>query len=576
MATAASALSFQGLVSGIQTDALVSAILAQEGQNVTALKAKQTQNGATTSALTAMKSDMNALLLSLATVQDQFNSRTVTSTDTNNTYVTATATGAASGTYDLTVGTVATKGRISPTMVAGVAQNLAVANPADAIFTSPEASFAVQGTDGVIKTFQLTNNSLNGFRDAINASGAGVTASIVNTGSATNPYQLVVTANATGTGSTGGVVTLAAIDNANDGSTTTVNAALGITAGSLGVDPVTHANIITGGLTSDLAGITAKDASFSLNGIQYTRQTNAVTDAAEGVTFNLKQGGQTGTTSLTVAPNTTAAAAGLQDVLTKYNAMLNDYKGASTSTQNTDGSIKQGPLAGDPSSRTIMSQIRSALTGVSAGMSPSTPYSSLANLGVRTNSDGTLSLDNATFQAAIQKDPNATLDLFTASGDSSNGVVAFQGSGATTATGAVTFTIDSYSPGGAVSGTFSGTTNGTPFSVQLTGSNGTLIGGAGPLSGLTLAVTGTGSGTLTLKRGAGQAASDLISKLTAGSGALTTALANIQTQNVALATQINSGQAMLDRRKLVLEKQFSDMEVAVAQMKAAASSLVGA
>jgi flagellar capping protein FliD len=124
-----------------------------------------------------------------------------------------------------------------------------------------------------------------------------------------------------------------------------------------------------------------------------------------------------------------------------------------------------------------------------------------------------------------------------------------------------------------LSGTFTGTANG-PITVPVT--NGVLL-GTGDLDGLTLTVTGAGSGTLNLIRGAGQATSDLLSSATsAGSGSIQSALANIQTQNRSLTTQIDLGQAILDRRKLVLQKQFSQMETIVAQMRAAAGSLTGA
>lgn len=565
-----SALSFQGLSTGIQTDALVSAILAQEGTSVAKLKAREALNNARSTALTTMKTNMNDLMVSLAALQDKFNARTVTSTDTNNTNVTATATGAASGSYDLTVTTVATKGRISSTMVGGVPQNLAVADPAAAIFTSTNASFAIQGTDGVIKTFQLNNNSLNGLRDAINASGAGVSASVLNTGSGANPYQLVISAKDTGTGTTGGVVTLAAIANA-DASATVVNPSLGITSGTLSGTFAAPTGI-TGGLTSSASGASAKDALFTLNGIQFTRKTNAVSDVVDGVTFNLKQGGQTGTTTLTVAQDQSVATAGLQDVLSKFNTLVTTYKTNSTATKNADGSISQAPLASDGTSSSIMTQIRAALTGSASGLSGVSAYTNISSLGVRTNSDGTMSLNATDFQAALTKDPAAALRLFTFSGSSTNGVVAFKYAGANTATGPVGFTINSYTPGGAVSGTFTGTANGP---ITLTGTNG-VLNGTGDLAGLNLSVTGTGTGTLNLGRGAGQSVTDLISKFTTyGSGSLATALTTITNQNKSLDTQIAAGQSRLDRRKVTLQNQFARMEQAVSQLKSAASSLAG-
>jgi flagellar hook-associated protein 2 len=564
----ASPISFQGLSTGLQTDALISAILTQEGKSVEGLQARQTRNAAKTAALTSMKSGMNALIVSLAALQDKLAARTVTSTDANNTNVTATASGAASGNYDLKVTTVATKGRISPTLVGGVPQNLAVANPATAIFSSASASFAVQGTDGVIKAFQLTDNSLTGLKNAINASGAGVSASIINTGTGTNPYQLVITAKDTGTGTTSGVVTLAAITNA-DSTVTTVDPALGITTGSL-TGTFASPTAVTGGISSSTSGSSASDAVFSLNGIQLTRKTNVVGDAADGVVFTLKQGGQTGTTTLTVAQDKATATAGMQDLVTKFNALLKTYKDAATSTKDTNGTVLPGALAGDATSRTIISQIRSTLMGASAGLPGSSSFQNPASLGLKTNVDGTLSLNTSTFQTAIEKDPTAVMRLFTFSGDSNNGVVAFKGAGAKTATGAVGFTISNYIPGGTFTATFTGTANTVP---PITGSNGSLV-GTGDLDGLSLAVTGNGSGTLTLVRGAGQAVSDLINQFNAsGSGSLATSLTNITNQNKSLATQIDAGQSALDRRKKVLQAQFAKMEIAIGQLKAAGGSL---
>ncbi|MDR3684026.1 MAG: flagellar filament capping protein FliD [Geothrix sp.] len=571
--TVNSVLSFQGLSTGIQTDALVSAILAQDGVGVVRMQAQEAQNNATSTALATMKTQLNTLMVSLAAVQDTFNARTVTSTDTNNTYVTATATGATAGSYDLSVSNVATKGRISATMVGGVPQNLAVADPTAAIFTSPEASFAVQGTDGVLKTFQLptNNNSLNGLRDAINASGAGVTAAIVNTGSGANPYQLVISANDTGTGTTNGVVTLAAINNA-DGTSTVLNPALGITGGTL-TGTFAAPTGLTGGLTSTASGASGVNAVFTLNGIQLTRQSNAVSDAVDGITFNLLRGGETGTTTLTVAQDDGAATAGMQTVITNYNALMTTYKTASANTKNSDGSINQAPLGGDQTASGIINQIQSALTGASSGLAGNSAYTNLSSLGVTTNSDGTLSLNSVTFKQAIDKDPAAALRLFTFAGRSTNGAVTVNGGGPQTFTGAVGFTITSYTPGGAVSGIFTGTPNGP---ITLTGTNGTLS-GTGDLAGLSLSVTGTGSGTLTLSRGAGQAVSDLITQDVAfGTGALAVAMANMTTQNNYLDAQIAAGQAMLAQRKTALQNQFSQMEVTVAQMKANAGSLLGA
>ncbi|OGQ57702.1 MAG: hypothetical protein A3J24_04695 [Deltaproteobacteria bacterium RIFCSPLOWO2_02_FULL_53_8] len=556
------AISFQGIGTGVQTDQLVAAILAQEGQSVQRMVDKQAFNKMRTTALQSFRKGMDDLSTSLAAIQDRLNARTVTSTDTNSVYVSATASGAAAGNYDLNVAQVATRGRV---VVDGVADPASTST-----FDLANSSFAVQGTDGVTKTFTLTNYSLNGLRDAINASGAGVTAAIVNTGTGATPYQLVLSAKDTGTGTTTGLVSLASIDLADPTTTKTTDAPLGIKAGAI-TGTFAEPTGISGGLTNSLD--LAKDAIFTLNGIQLTRKTNVVTDAADGITFTLKQGGQTGTTTLTVAQDKTIATSGLQDVIAKFNALKKIYKDASTSLKSSDGAIIKAPLAGDETVRSFLAQIQSALTGQLSGPSGGTTITSAASLGVSTGADGNLSLNVSTFQAALEKDPKAVQNLFTFNGSSSSGAVTLKESTSKTSTGAVTFNITSYVSGGAVAGTL--TYGGTEYS--LTGTNGTLTGEAGtPLEGLTISVLGTGTGTLNLTRGGGQAARDLVAQFTSpGVGGIQAALTNIENQNKALSEQVIQGQARLARRKIVLVAKFSKMETAVAQMKAAVGGLSG-
>lgn len=564
----ASPISFQGLSTGLNTDALVNAILDREGMPLQRLQARQTRNIQRVAALQSIKSNMTALSTSLASLgSTSFDARTVSSTDVNGTNVTATASGAAAGSYDLKVTQVATKGRISPTLVGGVPSNLAVVNSLSTpVFTGASASFALQGTDGVIKTLTLSgaNNNLNGLRDAINAlgtadpavpgsKGLGVVATVVNTGSGANPYQLVLTAKDTGTGTTVGKVTIADV---------TVGApvnTIGIAAGT--VDNMTAPTTIAGGLTSAGTDL-ALDSLFTVNGIQLTRKTNIVTDAVDGVTFTLKQGGQATPTTFTVALDKGAVTSAMQDALSKFNAAVKTYK---------DASGTGGALASDPSVRGFISGIRSALAGSPAGLPVLSAFTSAADLGIQTNRDGTLSLNVTAFQAGLDKDPAAAKRIFAFTGSSTNSAVTFFAGSPKTTTGSVGFNITSYVSGGAVSGTFTvGATNYT-----LAGSNGTISGTAGtPLEGLIISVSSTGVGALNLTRGVGQAAQDTIAAITAsGTGNMAMILTNIGSQNATLTQQIAVGQARLDRRRETLLAQYAQLEATVGQLQAAGQSL---
>jgi flagellar hook-associated protein 2 len=575
--TTSSLTSLNGLSTGVDTTALINAIVAQKGTGVARLKAQQTLNNSKTTALTAMRTELGTLITSMAALQDKLSGRTVTSTDVNNANVTATASGAASGSFDITVNTVATRGRISATLDAnGLTTNLSVANPSDSvnssIFTAgTPATFAIQGTDGKIYQISLddSSNTLNGLRDKINAvAGASVTASVVNMGKGDKPYQLVLTAKDTGTGSTGGIVTIADITHMqSDGTAGAAANNLNIAAGG-STDGL--AKVITGGLTSAASGVTGTDANFTLDGINLTRTTNVVKDAVDGMTFTLIQGGQKGTTTLTVAPDTAGATAALQDFITKYNTLVKDYKTASTATKNDDGSIAQAPLSGDSATRSLMANLRATLAGASAGLPTSSTYKNLSSIGVTNQADGTLYLNTYTFQQAMKGDLSSLQDLFTFSGTSTNSVVTVKGGGTQTATGNVDFSITK-DGNGALWGTL---TQNQVTSDPIPVSGGVLL-GTGIYAGLSLGVTGTGTGTLTLSRGAGQAASDLLSSFTGTTGGIATLLNTITTQNANLTSQIAQGKARLDNETAALKLKFAQMEAVVGQMKASAGSLVG-
>lgn len=90
----------------------------------------------------------------------------------------------------------------------------------------------------------------------------------------------------------------------------------------------------------------------------------------------------------------TAATNAMQEVVNKYNAFVKLYKDSSVSTRNTDGSVNQGPLANDPTSRAVFTQVRAAVTAAPEGVVDK----NLSSIGIRTMADGTLSLSTSTFQ----------------------------------------------------------------------------------------------------------------------------------------------------------------------------------
>lgn len=377
----ASTLSFQGISSGLKTDQLVNALMEQASQPLFRFQDRQSLNNQRISAYQGLGRALNDLASAFTSLANTgLKTQTLTSSDSTGTFVTASASGAAAGAYDVQVQKIATK----------ASQTFTPANTVlatDDLGGSPPYTLTLNVTrpSGVTTTqvnIAAGSSTLNGIRDAINNSAAGVTATLVQTSStsSTPGYKLVLTTKDSGAGSvalTGGPAAL--------GSNT----------------------------TSD-----GQDAVFKVNGLQVTRSSNTVTDVASGVTFTLKSGSSDGiafsaSTILTVAQDKTAATNAFQNVVSKFNGALKLVK---------DGSNPGGAFANDSFARALVSKVRAAFSGTPTGLSSSNTYQSLSDLGLKTNQDGTLSLDTLKFQAALDKDPGAVANVF-GTLDSSAGVV---------------------------------------------------------------------------------------------------------------------------------------------------------
>lgn len=234
------------------------------------------------------------------------------------------------------------------------------------------ATFTANGSGSASLTIDATNNSLEGIRDAINAAKLGISATIVNDGSAT-PYRLALTSTSTGASSSIRI---------------TASGGDGAVANLLAYNPAG-----TQQLTQTQA---AQNASLTVNGIAITSASNTVRDAIQGVTLTLRN---TTTTpaSLTVARDTasmTTAASGFVDA---YNALASQLK--SRSAYGTDGKAG-GVLAGDSGLRLMQEQLRNIfLTPATGGT-----LSSLSQIGIGFQREGVLAFDSTKFNNAIAND----------------------------------------------------------------------------------------------------------------------------------------------------------------------------
>jgi flagellar hook-associated protein 2 len=169
---------------------------------------------------------------------------------------------------------------------------------------------------------------------------------------------------------------------------------------------------------------TAQNATLTVDGLLFTRQTNEVTGAVPGTTLSLtSQGGAA--ESLTLGYDSAATSAKLKTFVDAYNAVMSKVQRQLAVTPTTD---RSATLAGDMSVRTLQSQLQALVSTTVSGLGT---VRTLADMGVKSNRDGSLQLDDAVLTAAIGRDPAAVNAMFS---------TATTGIGALTSTLTDTFT----------------------------------------------------------------------------------------------------------------------------------------
>ena len=142
----------------------------------------------------------------------------------------------------------------------------------------------------------------------------------------------------------------------------------------------------------------SSNAIFKLDGVQYTRTSNLVTDALTGVSLNLRTATNSSTT-IDLTRDTTGISDKVKALVASYNdamSMLNVVSDPK-STVETYG----GTLVGDTMVRTVKDQLRNMfLPAVSAKQSGVT-VNSLRDLGVSVDVTGVMTLDEAKMGTAL-------------------------------------------------------------------------------------------------------------------------------------------------------------------------------
>jgi flagellar hook-associated protein 2 len=455
---------------GIDVNAAVSAAIYAARGPERGWQADQVTLSNQATALTAFQNATQSLvtdLQSLNTLSGPLSGRTVSSS--NSSYVTATATTASTtGVHNIVVNSLATKGAWYSDLASSPTATL---QSSSMTLTTGSGSITIATGSG------QTGDNLNDLAQAINGANLGVKATVVsdstgsrlaivsNSAGKANDFSItspdststswtspdlpsggtlgdnsVTLSNANGASltvqSTAGQSyadfaatinqAISAYNAANPGTPLNVTAAAGsdangtnLTVSSTDSSPFTI-NQPAFGFTQASA---ATDAFATVDGVPIQSASNTIAGAIPGVSINLLGATQGSTISLTVAPDVSQSSNAINQFVNDYNAAINLVNAQFKMTTTTDSSGNttqgQGVLSGDSTVRNLQNTLESALSFAFKPSSGTTTVSSLSDLGITMNNDGTLSVDSTTLNNALSTNSSDVQNFF--QGEAFNG-----------------------------------------------------------------------------------------------------------------------------------------------------------
>jgi flagellar hook-associated protein 2 len=371
------AITTGGLASGLDTNSIIDKLVQIESQPITDLQQRQAGVKSQLSALGDIASKLSALQAAadgLATG----GALGVSVQSSNTTFSATPASGAAPGSFSVNV-----------TQLATNARGLSQAFSADAV-QGGNLTIAARGA-----TYQVTvadGASLADVAFAIRQSGAPVSATVLDDGRGSK--YLSLTARDSGYPTNGSPADALSLEFQATG---TQGAPLSFT-------------------------ITAPvNAELTVDGVSFLRASNIIADVIPGTTLTLKQpsagvippatpgGDPSGGTAeaLVLATDGSATLGKLQGFVDAYNALMKAIQGQLTVPPGGDAS---GHLVGDGTLRSLQSKLQlltsTSATGLANGVR------TLADLGLKTGSDGLLSINSSTLDRALALDASAVNAIF--------------------------------------------------------------------------------------------------------------------------------------------------------------------
>src|SRR5579875_849406 len=352
---------------GINFNTILQAIVAAGEQPIASLDQKIQGETASISALATIKGDLSVLNTRLLALQSDGANLPLNATTSSGAPFSVQTSGTPMvGTYYVNVTQLATN---QVTVSQGYASDTSTVGTGTVTLTVGGTQYTINVTS--------SNDTLDGLAQAINAANTGVTAQVIDTGAATNPYELELVANQTGTNSAFSVSTS-----------------------------------LSGGTAPTFTTIqSAQNAALTVDSQQFYSQSNTVTNAIPGLSINLNG---VGSGTITVSQDAQKLSSDVQSFVSAYNQLLSDIR------SNTQGERSEAlpPLYAN-----------GAIEALGLGLQLAIGNVELSNLGVSVDNNvaqgnnGQLTFSQATLDSALASNPSGVQNSLTQLYNALNGIV---------------------------------------------------------------------------------------------------------------------------------------------------------
>ena len=368
-----------GTGSGLDIETIIETLVEAERMPTdTRLDTREIQIEAEITAFGSMKSavsDFQSAMSGLSSLKE-LAARSASSTN-EETFTATASSGAAVGTTDIQVTQLASNHKL--------VSNANFTSTSDEVGTG-DITLSLGGVGFTINVISGENSSLLGIRDAINdnTENPGITASIltVSDGAGGTVSKLVLTADETGEDNNI-TVSVSGDSDGNDTDDSGLSAFAFAGEGQPG--------------SSMIQKSPAQNAELLLDGeFVVTSNTNQFSDAIEGVTITALKADTENTETMTIALDQTAITERLNEFVEAFNT-LSDTLAFLTDYDVDTG--EAGLLTGDFVARTIETQLRRAVSDVVEDATSG--FNSLASIGITTQRDGSIALDESKLNTAL-------------------------------------------------------------------------------------------------------------------------------------------------------------------------------